>query len=569
MLKNQLRQTTTNIMLASRTLTRKPARNKQRGAALMVMLIVVVIGSLAFLVSSLGKADKKIERDKITTAALAQAKEALIGYAINSENSSTENKPRPGNLPCPDIDAPDPTNLLYGVEEGACVAGAIGRLPWKSLGIPELVDDAGEPLWYAVSGNFRRESMNSNSIINSDAQGTLLVYATDGTTLLTPAGSEAIAIIFSPGAIVGNHQRNSVAQKIDASNYLETGSNGRNNSATNGPFIAGDKTSSFNDRLLYITTDQLLPSIEKRVAHELKNHLKSYYDSWKGYPFAATFSDPSSATFTGVSSLTYGLYPFGGINGIGDQPTSPAWNAIPSISYAPPPSGSGILVCSLATGGWVNSRSRCCSNNNCNGSSNIVIPTGTKITITGKLNNVGLGFWKLHDIRDIAQVRARDSNGNNVLASSVLDNVSVTGSLDFTNGSATVIFSGTGRSGGSTLQRIEFRDIQYQSSPLPSWFAMNNWNELIYYTISSGYAPGGGNTCIFPGTPSCLKINGNGGINNSRAAIIMSGRAIAGSHSSATLSNYLEAENLTPADYIFENKTRSATFNDQVISVAP
>jgi hypothetical protein len=92
----------------------------------------------------------------------------------------------------------------------------------------------------------------------------------------------------------------------------------------------------------------------------------------------------------------------------------------------------------------------------------------------------------------------------------------------------------------------------------------------MYYAISPGHAPTGGNTCNpLPGSPSCLTVNGNGGGNNKRAVVVMTSGALTGhSHPSGTLADYLEDENAIP-NFIYENKTRSSTFNDQVIIVAP
>lgn len=263
-------------------------QHKQRGAALIIMLIIMVMGALTFLVSSLNSSALQINRDKITANALAQAKEALISYAISSENASGLTA-RPGNFPCPDTDAPGTTG--YGDENTSCAAGAIGRLPWKTLGIPELLDEAGEPLWYAISGNFRK----SMSIINSDTLGTLQVYDRDGSTLLTPPGSEAVAIVFAPGGIVGNQQRNTTANKTAASNYLDA-ANGRNNAITNGPFIAADKSDTFNDRLIIIRTRNFVPIIEKRVAKELGTILGNYRTANGVYPYPAPFNTCSSSS---------------------------------------------------------------------------------------------------------------------------------------------------------------------------------------------------------------------------------------------------------------------------------
>jgi hypothetical protein len=278
-------------------------RNRQRGAALMVMLVILIMGAATFLISSLSRVGQSIERAKISSDSLTQAKEALISYAINSENAGGGTA-RPGNFPCPDTDAPGTAN--YGDENTGCAAGAIGRLPWKTLGIPELVDESGEPLWYALSGNFRK-SVNR---INSDTLGTLQVYDSDGSTLLTPSGSQAVAVVFAPGSIVGNHMRNTNADKTTASNYLDT-ANGRNNASTNGPFIAAGISDTFNDRLIIIRTRDFIPTIEKRVAKELKTILENYRAANGVYPYPAPFSTCSSnANCVSNSTICRGRLPY-------------------------------------------------------------------------------------------------------------------------------------------------------------------------------------------------------------------------------------------------------------------
>lgn len=273
---------------------RHAARGNQRGAVLMVMLAILVIGIATLLVNSFSLADLNNQRQAKTATALAQAKEALIAYALSSENAGGVTA-RPGNFPCPDSDAPGTAG--YGSEQGSCVAGAIGRLPWKTLGLPELLDGESEPLWYALSGNFRK----SVSLINSDTRGTLLVYGHDGSTLLTPAGSEAVALVFAPGKIAGNQQRNSAADKTTASNYLDA-ANGRNNATTGGPFIAANNSDSFDDRLIIIRTRDFMPLVERRVAKALQDLLANYRSANGVYPYPAPFSSCYSSASCGSST---------------------------------------------------------------------------------------------------------------------------------------------------------------------------------------------------------------------------------------------------------------------------
>lgn len=263
-------------------------QHKQSGAVLLIMLVILIVGGTAILLNALNSATPRLAREKATADALAIAKEALIAYAINSENAGGANA-RPGNFPCPDRDAPGTAS--YGDAEPSCSLGGgttIGRLPWKTLGIKELTDANNEPLWYVLSTNFRKVAP-STSIINSDTLGTLQVYDRDGTTLLTPAGNEAVAIVFAPGSVISSQIRNTNADKILASNYLDS-ANSRDNSLNSGPFIAADNAATFNDRLIFIKTRDFMPVIEKRVAKALQTTLTNYKANNGYYPYPATFS---------------------------------------------------------------------------------------------------------------------------------------------------------------------------------------------------------------------------------------------------------------------------------------
>jgi hypothetical protein len=59
--------------------------------------------------------------------------------------------------------------------------------------------------------------------------------------------------------------------------------------------------------------------------------------------------------------------------------------------------------------------------------------------------------------------------------------------------------------------------------------------------------------------------------NNKQAILVFAGRALNGStRPSAALANYLEGENSTPADLIFEHRAGTATtINDRVVVVSP
>jgi hypothetical protein len=226
-----------------------------------------------------------------TDETLAIAKTALIGYAV-SRGGPTGNA-RPGELPCPDTDAPGTPG--YGLENAPCrtAASLIGRIPWRTIGIPEPKDGAGETLWYALSTRFRdwdsfpTGTSSSARRINSDSRGNLTVRGPDGSSVMV---SDAVAVIFAPGAPIGAQNRAGlnlgnllcsltgllVPRQACATNYLDSALGINNAGSSAGPFISGPATGTFNDRLIYLTADEIIPAVEMRVGAELKALLEAY-----------------------------------------------------------------------------------------------------------------------------------------------------------------------------------------------------------------------------------------------------------------------------------------------------
>lgn len=247
-------------------------RSTQRGQTLL-LLVILIIGVGAVFYAFVGATGSAIERDKITAAALAQAREALIGYAASDNN-------RPGSLPCPDLitnmagNIPNDgtTDLYAGNECPGYVASSnvyLGRLPWRTLRLPDLRDGSGERLWYAVSREFARNPTCMTPVspgcpLNSDTLGQLTV------TGVAPA-SNAVAVIFAPGPALGNQTRNTAGENT-ASNYLE----GENADGNNFTFTTQASSTTFNDRLLAFTNADLMPVVEQRVAREIISILRQY-----------------------------------------------------------------------------------------------------------------------------------------------------------------------------------------------------------------------------------------------------------------------------------------------------
>ncbi len=281
-------------MSAKRTAIFSHGRGKQRGVALMIMLVILVVGIAAVLVNSLTSSTVKTARQENTAAALAQAKDALIGRAIKDATS-------PGSLPCPDTNDDGSAESTVGQPGGNC-SSYIGRLPWKTLGLPDLRDGSGERLWYALSPNFR-DYVTLNPI-NSNSIGILTVSGTS-------AASNVIAIVFAAGPPVSGQSRSStnqvacatsgstIAESWCATNYLE-GTNPAPSPQTtpNLNYQSADTSSTFNDRLMIISAGDIIPIVEMRVAKELTNAFASYLAANGKYPYPANFTTTCTPTST-------------------------------------------------------------------------------------------------------------------------------------------------------------------------------------------------------------------------------------------------------------------------------
>lgn len=244
-------------------------RAKQNGQALLALLVILGIGFAAVIYGLVSPASLTLETDKITNTALGQAKEALIGYAAGDSN-------RPGSLPCPDTDNNGSAQLF----SGSYCPSEIGRLPWRTLGLPDLRDGGGERLWYAVSRDFSRNPSGAPAL-NTNTAGQLTISG------MAPANN-VIAIVFAPGLVVGSQVRDT-ANVNTVANYLEGG----NEASGVTTFTTGAVSATFNDKLLPITTDALFSVVEMRVAREARAVLQAFYSANGFFPFANAYSDAS------------------------------------------------------------------------------------------------------------------------------------------------------------------------------------------------------------------------------------------------------------------------------------
>ena len=242
-------------------------RRTQHGAALLLMALIILMTGIGFLLSRTPGNDR-VERANQAGDAMMQAKAALIGYAVTYRDTHSDESF--GFLPCPDT-----TN--DGVADEPCGdqdVPSVGRLPWKTLGLPPLRDANGDCLWYAVSGNAKNNPKSASpynwdtisQIILQDASGTALV----GTKTAPYSHEQPLALVFSPGPpLAGKTRANASTSECAGSNdvadYLEgigTLTTGMNTITVANATSAANGTN--NDRALWITSKEIFDPIRKR-----------------------------------------------------------------------------------------------------------------------------------------------------------------------------------------------------------------------------------------------------------------------------------------------------------------
>lgn len=261
--------------MAERRHPRRPAR--QRGAALLILLVLVVMAGLSYLVAGISPEAANAGRERRTQEAMAQAREALIGYSVSEASILNA-----GYLPVPDAGW---TTTPEGNSEGTLGAtdiSVIGKLPWKTLGYPPLRDGQGECFWYVVSGRFKNSP--KTSVFNWDTPGQIDVIDVGG----NPIAYNVAALIVAPGAVLDSQSR-AIADSAalihcggnyDARNYLDSyngsdavsgevnyfggSTNNRVAPNTDNKRFVLAKNAYYNDRFLFVTADDIYRPIIRR-----------------------------------------------------------------------------------------------------------------------------------------------------------------------------------------------------------------------------------------------------------------------------------------------------------------
>lgn len=317
---------------------------KQTGAALILVMFIISLVVVVYLLSVYDPSQLRLEQDKKTYLRLNEAKQALVAWAVAHND-------HPGQLPYPDrrevvgpnydgkSDCP-PSGTAFNIP--GSYALFLGQLPIAGqeapcenplLGLSEDFRDVqGNRFWYAVSRNlvhryeFLLADPNSNpiinpSILNGPSYPWLRVLDRNGVLI---SDRVAVVIIATGNALAGQN-RSGVAptpnQYLDTFTIGATNYSNANYVLPNEDFIIGQdsrdvteadmsvtKPYYFNDKLVFITIDELMAAITSRASAEVSKLLNQYRAKNGQFPYAAnlgaTFDNHNSS---GIS--TKGMLP--------------------------------------------------------------------------------------------------------------------------------------------------------------------------------------------------------------------------------------------------------------------
>ncbi len=525
-------------------------RKTQRGAALILFLSVLVVGVAWYAVGALGKAaPTAAEREIKTGLALQAARQALLAYV--AQYAARPDTAEPGQLPCPELLSSIGTSSA-GQAAASCsnAAAVVGRLPWRTLGIDQLRDGGGEPLWYVISPSFRSAPIN---------------YATVGQLTFNGAANAAVAVIIAPGRPVNTLSDpgtppagcSKVNQEVStrntaslvAANFLECGN-------ATGSYANLGTSQWSNDRVIAITTQDWLNAIEPPVVDRLQRQVAALLADWDQVELAAT--GRSWGATHGVPYLPFA-------DNWGNPTTNDYCGNQGSYEGAPPIDPS-------------------CFNNPWTGNSSA---SGGMVTLGG-CTDMGTylrcRFQRAAGTTPLSvQITATAIDVAQAFRSTIAaSDLTITGggtaaismAISASNSNATATINVTWPLTLLVGANVEVQIPHLQNAAVLSdarylWFWNNNWHQYAYYAVARGATASPASPCSAPGDPDCLIVSGlpawSGNPSDKRLVLVLSGRPLAGqSQPSSSRTDYFEADNATTGDRSFVSGPLTASFNDRV-----
>jgi hypothetical protein len=567
------------------------------------MAFIIGLGVLTYMLHAFDPARLRLEQDKKTYQTLNEAKQALIAWSVSHQYT-------PGQMPWPD------RHLDLGIYDGSsdCATTAfqysnlLGQLPslpdtspcldrnnglsvyaglstYPSLG-QDFRDAQGNRLWYAVSRNLVRkydapvsDPIINPNIINAPTYAWLQVLGRNGNLI----SDRVAAVIIAPGDAMDGQNRAGAADATQFLDSFQIGAavfNNRGYAFDDEDFIMGDDSRNvsaadptfvqpynFNDKLVYITIDELMAALEKRVGEQVRTSLKTYQDTNGYYPYAAqlgatqNFSGELNITIPlnvpAASGLTSGFLPVNhqscAYNRTSATDTSlsctqPFFDAATSgftrIEYRNSPSifTSSTLGCTINSG----NRCYCTGAGTCTNASLAVNCTSNSCSSLGTGSATG-------------EFRIRG------------------GKITFRSGGCvhTAFPTKVASCTSSTTNRITCNtsngvlasngDIRFDNL-LPAWFNQNQWGGHVYYQLTRP-----ANQTITVGNKVTEAVVTTVGRAINSAPFAPSRGATQVRPSCNALNNYLDSVENTNGDSVYDatSTQRNASYNDQTFVAVP
>lgn len=585
--------------------TRLPLKNNvpkfhQKGAILILMAFIIGLGAAAYLLKAFNASTLQAEQDKKTYQSLNGAKQALIAWAVSHEYT-------PGQMPWPDrngdgnydgssdcVATPFQYSYLLGQlpsmpDTSPCLDSKTGLNVYAGLstypGLGQDFRDAqGNRLWYAVSRNLVRDyAASTNPIINPGIVNTptypwLQVLDRNGNLV----SDRVAAVILAPGDALDGQSR---AGAANASQFLDSfqigaavfnnrgyatpdedfimGDDGRNVSA-NDPTFA--QPYNFNDKLVYITVDELMAALEKRVGEQVRSSLKTYQDTNGYYPYATQLGTTANLSCwqnsAGTNGLKEGLLPANyqscTYTRTTTLPNSSSLSCVNTIFNPAASLGitqvrftrSGGADFETTTGACTLTNTRC----TCTGAGSCSNPTNSPQVTCTTSGCTAIGDGSLGSFRTTGDKFTFTTGG---CVQTIFPNPSaVTGCA--TNNAQVICSVDNGIT--ASCGDVRFDNL------LPAWFNQNQWGNFVYYRMTR---------------PASATLSV--GIRNAEAVVITVGRPVDAAPfalskgtpqvrpSCDALNNYLDSVENANGDTVYDatSTQRSSSYNDQTFAVAP
>ena len=572
-------------------------------------------------------------------------------------------------------------NGLPGVSLSSTLKRCLGKFPWKALGFDlgpvDQNDPTGRVPWLAVSANVVWYD-DCLKVLNSDSAAldspmtagcplasTFPPYSQPAVlphpwlTVVNENGAvlsnRVVAVLIMPGSPLitesRTQQRNPLPlQPGQPSDYLDdikiplgcvTGCTTYDNAGLSNVFVnirpgtvypltAADASKrgqkvAFNDVLIYVTIDEVMPYVERRVVGEMAKSMSAFKATANvgNYPWLAPFTNaPTTATsFYAQPNTFFGIFPFmtdfsNGTNSY-YYATDFNWSlpgatetkssgcvriqTLPNIyirrsvevdsflSYAPPLvkgkcqwKGFNNVDCSYDDTSTITrtvasySSSANCTSLTSPSSTNITFSRVTQATFLWDpsvcASGVGSITTPLVDVNRWSYTcpSAISLTSNTVSVTDTLASYSpVTGTPSTTPTTGTISIGGN--TTGASVSKMRYLPI------LPNWYIDNRWFQTGFGTLGPSFAPA-------PGTPcgagiTSLSVGATTGV---QAVAIQAGKYLGGGPNprpTATITHYLEGSNangkggaapgVTNCLFSAVSTAPSTTMNDQILVVSP